>query len=173
MRVVRTAAITLAALCLAGSPVGLAHAQDNVSAQDETFVTSAHQGNLAEIAAGQDAGENATTQCVKNAGAALVRDHTRLDEALTQLADRLGIPLPDQPTAEQQRTLDEVRAEAGTPAYDEKWLVTQEAAHEDTLALIDRELETGTNADIKAAAEAARPVVEMHLEMVRGGVCHG
>ncbi|ONK15079.1 DUF4142 domain-containing protein [Streptomyces sp. MP131-18] len=172
MRAVRTAAITLAALCLAGSPAGLAHAQDNVSAEDETFVTSAHQSNLAEIAAGQDAGENATTQCVKNVGAALVRDHTRLDEALTELADQFGIPLPDAPTEEQQRQLAEVRAEAGTPAYDEKWLLTQAAAHEATLALIDRELDAGTNADVKAAAEAARPVVEMHLEMVRDGVCH-
>ncbi|ARQ71297.1 DUF4142 domain-containing protein [Streptomyces marincola] len=174
MRAARTAMITVSALCLAVAPAGLAHAQDaggTVSAADETFAVGAHQSNLAEIAAGEDAEENATTECVRHVGAALVRDHTRLDRSLTALAERLGIPLPDAPTEEQRRQLEEVRTLAGTPEYDEAWLTVQAAAHEATLALIDEELETGTNAEVKAAAEAARPVVAAHLEMVEGGVC--
>ncbi|MGW0335802.1 DUF4142 domain-containing protein [Streptomyces sp. NPDC003011] len=52
------------------------------------------------------------------------------------------------------------------------WLKTQEAAHTKTLALIDSELNTGRNTEVKAPARAARPVVAMHLDMVRGGTCH-
>ncbi|WP_234347813.1 DUF4142 domain-containing protein [Streptomyces specialis] len=171
----RLAASSLAALFLVGASAGLARADgtdSGISPADATFLKSAHQGNLAEIAAGTDAGRNATTACVKEVGAALVTDHTTLDEAVPGLADRLPVPLPEEPTPEQTSTLEEVRARAGTPAYDEAWLAAQDAAHRETLALIDQELSDGENAEVKAAASAARPVVEAHLERVAGGECH-
>ncbi|MDH6226366.1 MULTISPECIES: DUF4142 domain-containing protein [Streptomyces] len=143
-----------------------------VADQDVMFVKAAHQGNLAEIAAGQDAQKNATTACVKEVGTMLVRDHTKLDADVRTLADKLDIALPAGPTEEQKRELAAVQAKAGSSAYDKAWLTLQEAAHTKTLALIDQELRDGRNAEVKAAARAARPVVAMHLDMVRGGVCH-
>ncbi|MGW7264505.1 DUF4142 domain-containing protein [Streptomyces sp. NPDC054842] len=147
-------------------------AAGGASSQDHTFTRAAHQGNLAEIAAGHDAQKNATTACVKAVGATLVRDHGKLDSDLRMLAHKLGITLPGMPTAEQRQELAAVQAKAGTAAYDTAWLKTQDAAHTATLALIDSELKAGQNAEVKAAARAARPVVAMHLDMVRGGTCH-
>ncbi|WP_053171153.1 DUF4142 domain-containing protein [Streptomyces sp. SBT349] len=171
----RTAITALASLLLAGasggaSP-GAAQAQSTLSETDETFITSAHQGNLAEIEAGQDALRNATTECVKEVGETLVIDHRRLDDSLTALAGRLEVPLPDEPTPEQEKALADLQPLAGTAEYDEQWLLTEEAAHEETLALIDEEINEGEDAEVIAAAEAARPVIEMHLAMVEGGVC--
>lgn len=163
-----TAAVVMA---LSGISTPQAFAAE-VSAQDEMLVMRAHQGNLAEIAAGQDARKHATTDCVKRAGAVLVRDHSKLDADLRALAGALGVTLPGSPSAEQKKALAAVRAKAGGPAYDAAWLAAQDAAHRKTLALIDQELTAGTNAEVKAAARAARPVVAMHLDMVRGGVCH-
>ncbi|MET9444293.1 DUF4142 domain-containing protein [Streptomyces sp. NPDC006610] len=163
-----TAAVVMA---LSGISTPQAFAAE-VSAQDEMLVMRAHQGNLAEIAAGQDARKHATTDCVKRAGAVLVRDHSKLDADLRALAGALGVTLPGSPSAEQKKALAAVRAKAGGPAYDAAWLASQDAAHRKTLALIDQELTAGTNAEVKAAARAARPVVAMHLDMVRGGVCH-
>ncbi|MEU6184053.1 DUF4142 domain-containing protein [Streptomyces coeruleorubidus] len=159
------------AVALFGISVPYAFAAE-VSAQDELFMTQAHQGNLAEIAAGQDAQKNATTSCVKNVGAVLVRDHSKLDADLKMLADKLNVTLPGSPSAEQKKELAAVQAKAGSPAYDAAWLTTQDAAHRKTLALIDQELKGGKNAEVKVAARSARPVVAMHLDMVRGGVCH-
>jgi hypothetical protein len=56
-------------------------------------------------------------------------------------------------------------------AYDKAWLVARNDAHTKTLALIGREISGGSNAEVVAAAGAARPVVKMHLDMVRGGIC--
>ncbi|MBT2529816.1 DUF4142 domain-containing protein [Streptomyces sp. ISL-99] len=136
------------------------------------FVKSAHQGNLAEIAAGQDAQKHATSACVKQVGAVLVRDHGKLDADIRMLADKLDIVLPGTPTHEQKQELAAVQAKAGTSAYDAAWLKTQAAAHTKTLAMIDHELNAGQNNEVKAAARGARPVVAMHLDMVRGGTCH-
>ncbi|MFE9399293.1 DUF4142 domain-containing protein [Streptomyces flavidovirens] len=169
----RTRLTSLAALVVAVSAISVVPSvAAAVSEQDVMFVKSAHQGNLAEIAAGQDAQKNATSACVKQVGAVLVRDHGKLDADVKMLAGKLDITLPATPTPEQKQELAAVQAKAGTAAYDAAWLKTQEAAHTKTLAMIDRELKAGQNSEVVMAARAARPVVAMHLDMVRGGTCH-
>lgn len=143
-----------------------------VSDQDTAFVRAAHQGNLTEIAAGQDAQTHAASACVKEVGDVLVRDHTKLDADLKALAGKLGISLPAGPSAAQNQELASVREKAGSSAYDAAWLKMGEAGHVKTLALIDQEVKSGANAEVVAAAQAARPVVAMHLKMVEGGTCH-
>ncbi|WP_313896241.1 DUF4142 domain-containing protein, partial [Streptomyces sp. YIM 98790] len=174
MKAPRLAAAVLAATLLTGTAAGTALADGTPppAPLDAGFAKAAHQGNLAEIAAGKDARKHATTECVRDVGALLVRDHSKLDADLKALADKLDVKLPDAPTPEQQKTLDKVRAKAGTSAYDKAWLAAQDAAHRETLKLIDHQIDAGRNAEITAAAKAARPVVAMHLDLVRGGVCH-
>ncbi|WP_447035609.1 DUF4142 domain-containing protein [Streptomyces sp. DSM 118878] len=159
------------AVTLSGISAPYAFAAE-VNNQDKTFAARAHQGNLAEIAAGRDARKNATTRCVEHAGDVLVRDHSKLDADLRTLARKLNVTLPGSPSARQKKELAAVQAKAGGRAYDAAWLTAQDAAHRKTLALIDRELKAGRNAEVKAAARAVRPVVAMHLDMVRGGTCH-
>ncbi|KNB54293.1 hypothetical protein AC230_05830 [Streptomyces caatingaensis] len=131
-----------------------------------------HQGNLAEIAAGNDAEGDATTACVRSVGRTLVRDHTQLDGDVRTLAGKLGVSLPAGPSAEQKQQLASIKAKAGTKEYDAAWLSAQADNHAKTLDLIDRQISAGRNAEITAAAKAARPVVAMHLNLVRGGTCH-
>lgn len=165
--------VCAAALAVALSGISAPHAfAAQVSAQDKMFLIKAHQGNLAEIEAGQDARKNATTSCVKRVGDVLVRDHSKLDADVRTLAAKLNVTLPGSPSQQQKQELAAVRAKAGTAAYDAAWLKVQDAAHRKTLALIDQELRSGQNPEVKAAARAARPVVAMHLDMVRGGTCH-
>jgi putative membrane protein len=160
----------VATLLIAGAPAGPAFA-GGATGTDSSYMKASHQSNLAEIASGRDAQMNATTACVKKVGAVLVRDHTRLDEQGKALADKLGLELPGAPNAEQQQQLTAVKNKAGTAAYDTAWLEMAAAGHKKTLHLIDHELAAGSNAEVKAAARAARPVVAMHLDMVRGGTC--
>ncbi|MFD6361811.1 DUF4142 domain-containing protein [Streptomyces roseolus] len=168
----RLLATAVAAVALSGISAPQALADAGVSGQDEMFLMQAHQGNLAEIAAGHDARKGATSACVKHVGAALVRDHTKLDADVKMLADKLNVTLPTSPSAEQKKELAAVQAKAGSPAYDAAWLTAQDAAHRKTLALIDQEIKAGKNTEVVAAARTARPVVAMHLDMVRGGICH-
>ncbi|MEW2412846.1 DUF4142 domain-containing protein [Streptomyces sp. NPDC046866] len=166
--------LAVAAAATAMTAMGAAAAPAAVPAgdQDTAFVTAAHQGNLAEIAAGQDAQKNAMTSCVKDVGAKLVTDHQKLDADLKALAAKGGMALPSAPTAAQQQQLKDVQKKAGTAGYDSAWLALQETAHTQTLALIDHQIGSGSDMAVTAAAKKARPVVAMHLDMVRGGTCH-
>ncbi|MFV0129826.1 DUF4142 domain-containing protein [Streptomyces sp. HMX112] len=161
----------LALTGIAAGPAIAATADAEAHPTDSAFLRASHQSNLAEIAAGQDAQKNATTACVKHVGAVLVRDHTKLDAGTKALAGKVGVDLPVAPSKEQQDALAAVMAKAGSSAYDAAWLKTQAAAHEKTLARIDHQIANGRNHEITAAARTARPVVAMHLDMVRGGTC--
>ncbi|UUS31143.1 MULTISPECIES: DUF4142 domain-containing protein [Streptomyces] len=166
------AATALTCLSLSGIAAVPAFAADDASPTDSAFLRAAHQGNLTEIAAGRDARKNATTECVKKVGGVLERDHTKLDAATKALADQQGVDLPVAPSAEQQRVLADVMAKAGSSAYDDAWLKAQDAAHVKTLGMIDHQIAKGENAQVTAAAKAARPIVAHHHSMVRGGTCH-
>ncbi|WP_369214202.1 DUF4142 domain-containing protein [Streptomyces flavofungini] len=164
------AALLTAALSVLAVPQ--AGAESAVGSQDRMFLTHIHQGNLAEIAAGHDARRHATTACVRDAGAVLVRDHSKLDAAGKKLAAKLHVRLPSAPSAKQRQQLESVQRKAGSPAYDRAWLTAQDAAHRETLTLLDKEIRHGRNGEVVAAARTARPVVKSHLDMVRGGTCH-
>ncbi|MEU6406394.1 DUF4142 domain-containing protein [Streptomyces sp. NPDC046985] len=167
-----TLPIVLAAAALTGlsAPQTFA-ASPSASRQDQSFLVQAHQGNLAEIAAGKDAQAHATTACVKKAGETWVRDHTKLDASVQKLAAATGTKLPSKPSAADREQFAAVQAKAGTAAYDKAWLKLGDAGHRKTLDAVDKEIRDGKNSKVVAGARAARPVVVMHLNMIRGGVC--
>ncbi|MEU8843800.1 DUF4142 domain-containing protein [Streptomyces roseus] len=162
--VVVAAAVGLSAPSVAAAPTP--------GSADAAFAQAVHQGNLAEIAAGQDAQKNGQDSCVKEVGATLVRDHTELDAEVARLAEKGKVQLPATPTPAQQAALNKVKALAGSTGYDKAWLAAQEDGHTKTLALIDKQIRDGKDAETASAAKKARPVVAMHLAMVRGGTCH-
>ncbi|MEU2872608.1 DUF4142 domain-containing protein [Streptomyces olivoreticuli] len=165
MRMRHRAGTAVVALALATAAAGTALATD--CEHDEAFLTAAHQGNMAEIAAGKDAGRHAVMRCTKETGEVIVSDHTRMDESLRALAKRLKVTLPAATTAEQQQEMKDIQKRAGTRDYDKVWLKAQETGHVQVLKLIDGEVKTGKDQEVQEAARAARPFVAHHLDLVR------
>jgi putative membrane protein len=133
------------------------------SQQDQEWMVFAHQSNLAEIAAGKAAVQQATTDQVREHGQMLIDDHTRLDSDLTAAADQFGVDLPSEPTEEQQQILASVTAKSGE-AFDTAWVEAQITSHRQTLAAGERELAQGSEQAAKDLAGAAAPVVQKHLD---------
>ncbi|WP_159796979.1 DUF4142 domain-containing protein [Puerhibacterium puerhi] len=156
---------TLAVLAAAAGALLLAvgPATAAPSEQDQEWMVVAHQGNLAEIAAGQAALQQATTDVVRQHGQMLVDDHTKLDADLTAAAEQLGVTLPSEPTEEQQQTLASVKAQSGE-AFDTAWVESQIASHRATIAAGEEELAQGSEQSVKDLASAAAPVVQEHLD---------
>lgn len=136
------------------------------SQQDTAWMVSAHQSNLAEIAAGTAAQQSATTDTVKSLGQMFVQMHTDLDAKLTAAAQQLGVQLPDAPSPAQQQSLAAVTAKTG-PAFDSAWIAQQLAAHQASRAAGQKELTQGSDPAVKALAEAAAPVVQQHLDSLK------
>src|SRR5699024_7004013 len=139
-RAVLGAGVLLGAAVLAVSP-----AAAEPSEQDEAWMVAAHQSNLAEIAAGTTAQEQATTDAVREMGATLIADHEALDADLVALAEELGVDLPDQPSPEQEAALTEVREQQGE-AFDTAWIASQIEGHRMSLAAGQEEIANGSDA---------------------------
>ncbi|MCU1604094.1 MAG: hypothetical protein JWP46_559 [Modestobacter sp.] len=160
-RLVLIPTAVLGAVVLAAAPALAAP-----SNQDTTWMQAAHQGNLAEIAAGNAAQKSAASDKVRQLGAMFVQMHTQLDASLTQAAQQLGVQLPGQPSAEQQQQLAAVQQKTGQ-AFDAAWISQQIAAHATTLAATQRELQSGSDTAVLGLARTATPVVQQHLTELR------
>src|SRR2546423_6426601 len=66
---------------------------------EREFITVIRFANLWEIPMGQLATKRGTTQTVRDVGATIAADHTKLNVDIQKLADQLGVELPDQPTS--------------------------------------------------------------------------
>lgn len=160
---VRRRAVTGAGVLLAAAVLAVSPAAAQPSEQDEGWMVAAHQSNLAEIAAGMAAEEQATTAEVRDMGATLIADHEALDADLVALAEELGVDLPDQPSPEQEAALTEVREQQGE-AFDTAWIASQVEGHRTSLAAGQEEIADGSDEEVIALAEAAAPVIQRHLD---------
>jgi putative membrane protein len=125
-------------------------------------MVAAHQSNLAEIAAGQAAQREATTDTVRELGQMFIEHHTRLDRQLVAAAERFDLELPDAPSPAQREQLAAVTAKSGQ-AFDTAWIAQQIASHRQSKALGAQELANGQDATALSLARASAPVIQRHL----------
>lgn len=151
-----------AAVLLTAAPAAAAPSE-----QDQAWMVAAHQSNLAEIAAGTAAQENAVSEDVREMAAMLIADHQALDADLTAAAQQFGVQLPGEPSAEQQATLQQVLTNQGE-AFDAAWIAAQIDGHRASLAAGQQEIASGSDPAAIALAQAAAPVVQGHLDHLLG-----
>ncbi|MFJ2031605.1 DUF4142 domain-containing protein [Streptosporangium sp. NPDC087985] len=133
-----------------------------VSAQDQQYLIQAHQGNLAEIAAGHAAKTKGKSKEVRSIGAIMVADHTKLDNKLKKVAERYKVTLPTQATARQQAKYKELEGLSGAN-FDKAWVKTMIYGHRAAMVAAKKEVANGSVSQVKAVAKASEPVIQDHL----------
>src|SRR4051794_36248950 len=108
----------LAAMALAVAGGGTARAQTGtVNDQDKTFLKGQQETNIAEVALGKVAVERASSEKVRELAKMLLADHQKVLEVNRALTTKLGLPVPEQPSAEQQANAEKIKAQTGA-AFD-------------------------------------------------------
>jgi putative membrane protein len=130
---------------------------------DASFYKHLAQGGIAEVDAGNLAGEKATDPKVKDFAAMMVKDHTAANGKLKTLADSKGITLPTSASVGQMATEAKLKVLSGT-TFDDSYIKGQVKAHEQTVALLKKEIASGQDADAKAFAQSILPTVRAHLK---------
>ncbi|MFC4511934.1 DUF4142 domain-containing protein [Streptomyces ehimensis] len=136
-----------------------------LSASDRDFVARVRQAGLWELPAGQQAVERGGTAAVKRAGEHLVEGHTSLDRHVRDVAARLGLDLPSQPTAEQRGWLSRLDAAHGA-AYDREFVGVLRLAHGRVFALVGQIRAATRNAAVRELAEDANATVLDHMKVL-------
>jgi predicted outer membrane protein len=136
-----------------------------VTDTDKTLLIKVRQAGLWEMPAGQQAQQQAASQVVKDIGAKIAAQHQALDEETRELAQQLGVVLPNQPSEEQQSWLNELSTKFG-PEFDESFANLLRAAHGKVFSAI-AQIRAGTRNDaVRAFASKANDVVKGHMTML-------
>ena len=150
----------VAALVLA-APV-MAYADSN---PDASFYKNAAEGGMFEVDAGNLAQSKGNSQQVKDFGAMMVKDHSAANDKLKSIAASKSISLPGSASVGQMATKAKLDVLSGD-TFDKSYIKSQIKAHRQTIALFNKEVASGQDADAKAFARATLPTVKSHLKAI-------
>jgi putative membrane protein len=131
---------------------------------DRLFVQAATIGGKAEVEFGQLAGQKGHSQAVKDFGRQMVADHGKANQQLMQLAQPANIPQPDRLDDEHKAMREQLDKLSG-PEFDLAYIRGQIADHQKTAQLVEWEIGSGQDPQLKGFASQILPVVLHHLEM--------
>jgi len=132
---------------------------------DRDLLVRVRQAGLWEGPAGQMAQDRAGSDRVKEVGQHLASDHAALDVQVRAVAAKLGVALPDAPTAEQQGWLNEMSGATGK-AFDQIFADRLRAAHGKVFGAVAA-VRAGTRNDtVREFAQTADTVVMKHMTLL-------
>ena len=154
----------LAAMVLTVAGGGAALAQtDTISDQDKTFLKAQQETNLVEVSLGKVVIERTTSEKVRALATQLVSDHQQVMELNRALSTKLGLAVPEQPSAEQQATAEKVKSQSGA-AFDAAYVAAQVEGHTKSVTAAQKEISAGSHPEVKAFATEYLPKAQMHLQ---------
>jgi putative membrane protein len=136
------------------------------STHDQAFVDEAASGGKMEVELGRLAEQNASNPKVKEFGARMVEDHTRLNAELGSVAKSIGLTFPTKLSAEQQTTYANLSKLSGTK-FDKAYIDLMVKDHTDDLAAFQKEEAATQNQKLKRAVAKAIPIIHEHLNMAK------
>jgi putative membrane protein len=132
---------------------------------DSSFYKDAAEAGIAEVDAGNLAGEKATDPKLKEFAAMMVKDHSAANMKLQTLAASKNVKLPTSASVGQTASQAKLKMLSGE-TFDKSYIKGQVKAHKETVALLKKEIASGEDADAKAFAKATLPTVQSHLEAI-------
>ncbi|MBM9402336.1 DUF4142 domain-containing protein [Gluconacetobacter azotocaptans] len=133
---------------------------------DATFVEKASATNTFEIATARLADTRSHNAKVKAFATQLVSDHSANQDKLSAIATQHGVTLPTDLSTDEEKTIDELKAETGRK-FDRDFLAVQVQGHTDALPLFQTEAQNTTDADLKSYAAETAAAVQSHLNIAK------
>jgi putative membrane protein len=160
-----------------GNPAGMAPltpqaapgvpAPDQLNQPDRLFIRQAAIGGMAEVELGKLAEEKGQDSAVKDFARRMVEDHAKANERLSALAKQAGITPPPQ-LDQEHRAMQEHLGGLSGAAYDRAYIQGQLRAHQKTAQLLEWEIGSGQDEQLKSFAAETLPVVLRHLRTAQG-----
>ncbi|MEV7979509.1 DUF4142 domain-containing protein [Streptomyces sp. NPDC086519] len=149
----------------APSRVIAAPATGTLTEADRDFVVQVRAAGLWEYPVGQTALKKGTTKAVRSAGEHLVDGDAALDAACRNVANQLGIALPNQPSPQQQSLESRLNAESGKQ-FDTDLATTVRTTNGQFLTTIASVRTTTRNSLVRALADQVNNTVLDHISVV-------
>jgi putative membrane protein len=133
--------------------------------QDKMFIRKATEGGIAEVKLGQLAAQKGGSDEVKTFGQKMVDDHTKLNSALAQVADSVGVMLPKTMNKDDQAEYDKLDKLSGND-FDVEYLTFMVKGHHKDLHDFRMEAASPADQTLHEAVVKAASVIHEHAVMV-------
>jgi len=141
-------------------------APTQLSAGDAKFVRTAAESGMAEVRMGQLITEAATSRPLREFGERLVKDHTKANQELVQIAARKGFSAPSQPSPKHEKMIEGLSKLKGAE-FDRAAQKHAVQHHEEDVRLFEQAAQSLQDAELKAFAEKTLPVLKEHLSLAK------
>jgi putative membrane protein len=131
---------------------------------DKDFAKKAMEGGNAEVQLGQLAQEKSSSMDVKNFGAKMVTDHSKLNEQMTAVAQNMGVKPETGTSMGDKGEMTKLKMKSGE-SFDKSYIEEMVKGHRETLAIFKKEAVSAADPQLKSLAGRAVPVISEHLRM--------
>ena len=150
------------------TPAANSNGMDSNSAgMENTFVTEAAVGGMAEVELGRMAQTKAQNAEVKRFAQMMIDDHSKANDELKSLATRKNFSLPTSLDAKHQSTMQKLQGMSGAE-FDKAYVDNMLEDHEKDVAEFENQSQNNPDADLKAFAAKTLPTLKKHLDTIKG-----
>ena len=136
---------------------------NELNAQDHTFLVQASLGNTAEVGAGMLASTKGDSSAIRAFGQMMSTDHTQAQTDLKATGTNVGVNVTDTIDATHAALLVTLNGLSGR-AFDSVYIVNQITDHQTTIAAFQAELNSGSHSQVLNFANTYLPKIQMHLQ---------
>ncbi|HMJ06969.1 MAG TPA: DUF4142 domain-containing protein [Chthoniobacterales bacterium] len=166
----RTLLITALMVTALGVPWQASFAADETAtatATEKTFIMKAANGGMTEVELGKIAAEKGGSDEVKDFGNQMVKDHSKANDDLKEVAGKMGVEVPAALNAEHKATVDKFSGMTAGAAFDKAYVHEMIKDHEKDIAEFQAAQKKVKNADLKSFIEKTIPVMQEHFDMIK------
>lgn len=136
------------------------------TAMEKSFIMKAANGGMTEVEAGKSAAQKGASDAVKDFGNQMVKDHSKANDQLKEVASKMGVSVPDKVDSMHEAKLAKMNKMSGA-AFDKAYVMDMIKAHQKDIAEFETADKQVKNADLKKFIEETVPVMKEHLEMIQ------
>jgi putative membrane protein len=138
----------------------------NQAMEDKIFVQHALEGGMAEVQLGQLAAQKASSPDVKQFGQQMVADHTKLGDAMSQVAQQVGVKPPTDLSKKDKQLKAKLEGLSG-PQFDAAYIQAMVKDHKKDDSSFKIEAQQSQIPAVKQLAQQGEPIIASHLQMIQ------
>ena len=136
------------------------------TASEKMFIKKAADGGMTEVELGKLAAEKGGSSDVKDFGNQMVKDHSKINDDLKEVAGKMNVTVPGKLSAKHHATIEKMSGMSGAD-FDKAYVPAMVKDHEMDIAEFERADKMVKNPDLKKFIEDSIPMMKDHLEKIK------
>ena len=136
------------------------------TAMEKTFIKKAADGGMTEVELGRLAAEKGGSDEVKDFGNQMVKDHSKINDDLKEVAAKMNVTVPSGISAKHHAAIEKMAGMSGAD-FDKAYVAAMVTDHEKDIAEFEKADKEVKNPSLKKFIEDALPMMKDHLEKIK------